>query len=199
MSRDISAANLAEINASHLHEVILVKLEFDTPVYVHSGIGTIVYDSNSYLGVGAFGSVTNTSETEVLRPTSLTLTLSGVDSNMVAEALDAGNYGDVVTIYEGYRQDDGTLVADPWIVWRGKYEYASIGSGVESVVSLTLQNDLAVLGEIDGSRYTDEEQQAKFTGDTGFKFVSAMASVELLWGGGRVGGGGRLRTRREKR
>ena len=116
MSRDISATNLAEINAPHLYGVDMVKLEFGTPVYCHSGIGTITYGGNDYVGVGQFGSVSNAKESENLTPSPLTLTLSGVDSSLIAEALDSGTYGDVVTIYHGYRQDDGNLVGKGRIV-----------------------------------------------------------------------------------
>lgn len=186
MSRDITATNLTEINAAHLHEVVMVKLEFGTPVYAHSGIGTITYDSNDYLGVGDFGSVSNTTETEQLRPTALTLQLSGVDSSLLTEALDSGSYGDVVTLYVGYRQDDGTLVDDPWLLWKGHFDYASITQGGDNTVSITLQHDLSVLDEKDGGRYTDEDQQLKFTGDRGFQFVTDMATVKLNWGGMRV-------------
>ena len=188
MSRDISVANLTEINAAHLHQIVMVKLEFDTPLYVHSGIGTIVYDSNSYLGVGQFGNISNMTETEILRPTSLTLTLSGVDSNLITEALDSGDYGDTVTIYLGYRQDDGTLVADPLLLWRGFFEFASISQGDQSVVSITVQHDLAVLNETDGSRFTDEDQKVRFSGDVGFEFIADMANLKLIWGGTRIGG-----------
>ena len=188
MSRDIAAANLTEINAAHLHQIVMVKLEFDTPLYVHSGIGTIVYDSNSYLGVGQFGNISNMTETEILRPTSLTLTLSGVDSNLITEALDSGDYGDTVTIYLGYRQDDGTLVADPLLLWRGFFEFASISQGDQSVVSITVQHDLAILNETDGSRFTDEDQQVRFSGDVGFEFIADMANLKLIWGGTRIGG-----------
>lgn len=183
MSRDISATNLTEINASHLHEVLLVKLEFDTPLYVHSGVGTIVFDSNSYLGVGQFGSVSNATETEHLRPTSLTLSLSGVDSTLITEALDSGNFGDVVTLYIGYRQDDGTLVDDPVLMWRGTYDHASIKQGDENIVSIVIHHDLAILNETDGSRFTDEDQQRRFSGDVGLEFVTDMAGLKLTVGG----------------
>ena len=51
MSRGLSTINETQVDSSHVHDVPLVKLEFDTPVYVHSGIGTITYDTNDYLGV----------------------------------------------------------------------------------------------------------------------------------------------------
>jgi hypothetical protein len=190
MSRPISVPNLAEINASHLHEVMLVEMLFDTPVYAHSGVGSIVFNSNTYLGVGDFGGISNATETENLRPTSLTLQLSGIDANLITEALDSGNYGDIVTIYVGYRQDGGTLVDDPWIIWRGKYEYSQISQGDTNVISIIVQHDLAILDEIEGSRFTDEDQQSKFPGDLGLRYVTDTASVKLFWAGGSIGGGG---------
>lgn len=186
MSRDISATNLTEINAAHLYEVLLVKLEFDTPVYCHSGIGTITYGGNDYLGVGQFGSVSGARESENLTPSPLTLTLSGVDSSLITEALDSGNYGDAVTIFSGYRQDDGTLVDDPFIIWKGSLEYTSISQGESNAAAITLQHDLAVLDESDGGRFTDEDQQTRFSGDLGLEYVADMNGLRLIWGGARV-------------
>ena len=189
MSRDITATNLAEINASHLHEVVMVKLEFDTPVYVHSGIGTITFETNDYLGVGDFGSITDAGESDRLGPQPITLVLSGISSTYISEALDSGNYGDAVTIYIGYRQDDGTLVDDPVLIWRGRYETASIIVGDDSAVSITCQHDLSLLSRSNGSRFTDEDQQQKFVGDVGFEFVQDAITAKLIWGGGAVSSG----------
>ena len=186
MSRDISATNLAEINASHIQPVTMVNLGFDTPVYVHSGIGTITYDGNDYLGVGQLGAVGNMGESEDLTPSPLSLTLSGVDSSLVSEALDSGNYGDVVTIYEGYRQDDGTLVDDPWVVWKGAYEFSSVSLDKSSIISVTIKHDLSALSEKDGGRYSDEDQQVRFSGDVGFQFVADTSGIKLHWGGKTV-------------
>lgn len=196
MSRGLSATNLAQVNASHLHEVTLVKLGFDTPVYVHSGVGTIVYDSNSYLGVGGFGGVSDARESDVLGPHPITLTLSGIDTNLVAEALTTGNFMDTVTIYVGYRQDDGTLVDDPWIAWRGHYESASLETGERSSVSITCQHDLAVLGEKSGDRYNDEDQQSKYSGDLGLEYITEMANIKLNIGGQVISGQSRLTPER---
>ena len=124
-----------------------------------------------------------------MRPAPLTLVLSGVDSTLITEALEAGEYGDPVTIYTGYRQDDGTLVDDPVIMWSGTLENASIVQGKTSAISITVQHDLAVLDEADGGRFTDEDQQVNFSGDVGFEFVADMVGLRLIWGGGRVNNG----------
>lgn len=188
MSRGLSASNLAEVQSAHLHLVVLVKLEFDTPLFVHSGIGNIVFDGDTYLGVGDLGAVDSVEESESLGPSQIRLTLSGIDANLISEALDAGNYGDVISVYEGYRQDDGTLVADPWLVGRGQYEHSTIVLGKQNAVSIVVHHDLARLAEKSGDRYTDADQQDKFAGDTGFSFVASMINLKLLWGESVVSG-----------
>jgi hypothetical protein len=195
VSRGLSTTNTTQVDAAHLHEVVLVKLEFDTPVYVHSGIGNISYDGNTYLGVGDLGGISALRESEALGPAAVTLTLDGTDSDYITEALDSGNLYDKVTIYEGYRQDDGTLYDDPWIAWKGWFEYASVSLGEQAIVEVTCQHDLSVLNEKDGGRYSDEDQQDAYTGDVGFEFVAATVGVKLVWGGRRVGGTGPSRPR----
>jgi hypothetical protein len=194
MSRDISATNQAEVDASHLHEVVLVKLDWDEPAYVHSGFGSIVWDGNTYIGTGGLGGISEARESELLGPASLTLTLSGVDATFIATALDTVSFGDAITIYLGYRQDDGTLVDDPWIVWSGWFEFASIAQAAESEISIICQHDLSVLSEIDGSKFTDEDQQEDYSGDVFFEHVHEMQTLaqKLLWAGraGWSGGGG---------
>ena len=97
MSRGLSSPNLAEVSGPHYRPVVLVALEFDTPVYVHNRIGTLTnpVDSNDYLGVGDYGSIDEIRESERLGPHPIRLTLSAEDAALVAEALnDDGNFGD---------------------------------------------------------------------------------------------------------
>ena len=190
MSRGLSAANLAEVNSAHLHVVVLVKLEFDSPIFIHSGMGDIVFAGDTYLGVGDLGAVESVQESERVEPSVIRLTLSGIDANLISEALDAGNFGDVISVYEGYRRDDGTLVADPWLVGRGTYEFASIVIGDTNAISISVQHDLARLADKSGDRYTNEDQQDKFPGDTGFSFIADMINIKLLWGNKVVVGTG---------
>ena len=180
--RPIGSTNETEVEGAHVQTVLLANFQFDEPVYLHSGIGEIVYDSNTYLGVGHFGGISAARETEVLSATRIVFSLSGVSPVNFAEALDAGNYGDVMTVYEGYRQDDGTLVADPWVLWSGTFEYAQISQGQEDSVEITAQHDLAVLEEKDNSRFTDEDQVQRFSGDRIFEYITDQQSVKLTWG-----------------
>lgn len=195
MSRDIGSANVTAVDASHVHEVVLVAMEWDDPGYVHSDFGTISYDGNDYLGVGDLGAITDARESEQLGPLAMTLELSEVDADFLTQALSAMNYRDVVTVYEGYRETDGTLTADPWVAWKGWYEFAQIVQGETNKIAVTCQHDLSVLDEKDGGRYSNEDQQRRYPGDYGFEFVHEMATVKLIWGGERITGGGNLSHR----
>ena len=192
MSRDIGAANLAHIAQDTVWPIALVKFGFGTPVYVHSGLGNITYDGNTYVGVGDLGGVDGVEESEDISPTEILFTMSAIPSTYINEALDAGSYGDEITMYQGYRGTDGALVGDPWIVARGYFEHATIELGSVNKVTIAAQHELAILDERPGRRWTDEDQQAEYAGDTGFSFAADMPNNKLLWGGevSTVGGGG---------
>lgn len=199
--RSVGAANQSAIEGRHIEPVILVKVEADEPAYVHSGVGVITYNGDEYIGVGQLGQVTSPKEDELVNPLSITLTLNGINPVFVAYSLTATGYGDAVTIYEGYRQDDGTLVADPYVVYSGWVDQVAVEAGPECKVSLTLQHDIAMLDEIRGDRCTDEDQQAKYPGDTFFSKIADIPTLRLLWGGGPTvtGWRGSGRARRPRR
>ena len=182
----LSSTNRTAAGERYVQEVLLVALEFDTPVYAHSGIGTISYDGNDYLGVGDFGTVTRVKESEGLGPAPFELTLSGLDSSLLAEALSAGSYGDSVTVLCGYRQDDGTLVDDPWVVAKGRLAYPVGVIGDNNTISIVVQHNLNFLDQADGSRFSDEQQRQLYPNDEGFEYVGSKEFEKLTLAGQRV-------------
>lgn len=187
MARGLSTANQNAAAASHAHVVYLAKMEFDSPVYLHSGVGTITYDSNDYLGVGTFGGVVSISESEQIEPKLVRMTLSGIDSTQLTEALDAGTFRDLVTIYQGYRQDDGTLVDDPFILDVLYYETAEIEVDKnKATITVSLKTDLARLNEASGARWTAEDHQQRFSGDEFFDSMADSITRTLEWGGKKI-------------
>lgn len=190
MTRQLSGTNVAHINSRHTHPVLMAKLLFSTPVYVHSGLGIITFETNDYLGVGTLGGVAGLEETEALVPAAIVLSLDGLNSDVFDEALNSANYGDKVTLNIAYRNDDGTLIDDPWIFYRGRVENSRLTRGSNNSVAVTIQHELAVLNKRTNTKFTDEEQQRRFTGDTAFKRVEQMETVQLTWGrrDERIGG-----------
>jgi len=190
MSRFLTTAAQAEADAQFNTLILMGKFEFSEPVYVHTGIGEFVYDSNTYMGVGQFANIGEARESEFLSPLSVDVSLAAPNAQYMVEALDAGNYGDAVTIYAAYRGSDGDIVADPWVVYSGTFEFATIKTSNENIIAITLQHDLSVLDETNGLRFTDEDQQVDYSGDVGFEFVHRQATLRLIWGGRTVQYGG---------
>ena len=189
MSRNIGANNITEANLASLEVVILVHFAFTVPIYVHTGIGTITFSGDNYLGVGDLGTIGGMEESEQLSPAPIELTLSSTVSTHIAEALDSGNFGDTITIYQGYRNIDGTLVADPWILARGTFEYANITlSEEDNKVTIVMQHDIVRLEEKNGRRWSDEDQRNEYPNDTFLSFIAGINNQKLLWGGQVVQG-----------
>lgn len=186
MSRNIGASNVTEISGAHVRPVWLFKLEFDTPVYVHSGIGNLVDTFASpnitYIGAGAAGAIGSIQEAEEFAPQPITLSLSGVSDQYLTEAIDAGNYGDRVTILKGYKNASGELVAAPWVVGAGRYEKADLTQGTSNTITITVQHVLMILNEKNGRRFSEEDQTNEYAGDTGCSFMADMINRKLVFG-----------------
>lgn len=183
MSRSLAAATKTHVEGTHVHPVIMARIDFATPVYVHTGLGTINFESNDYLGVGTLGGLSGLAETESLVPSPVTMSLSGLDTNLFTEALDAASYGDRVFLHIAYRNDDGSVIGTPWNFYKGRVEHSNLDRGREgNTVSIVVQHALAILNKSIGTRYTDESQQKKYPGDLAFNFVHTMPGLQLTWG-----------------
>lgn len=196
MSRELSAAALALAEAGHLERAAMVHFAFDDPVYVHSGLGEITWNGNTYVGIGMLGQVSEHQESEALTVQPITFSLSGLDQQRLRGALDSASYGDQITMYEAFIDDAGDLVADPVVIWAGSVDSTSIRVGPEPVITIVGQHDIADLDRADGGRFTNEDQQARYEGDEFFEFIHEVPTLRLNWGGGPTATGelaGRLR------
>jgi len=184
--RAISSLNLAQINADSLEEVWLVKMEFDDPLYANTHNIDVDYNGNTYVGFGDLGAIARLRESELLAPDPLQFSVSGLNSKMLTDAMDATQYGAPVTLYQGFLLE-GVLVADPIEQWAGWAEFATIKQGNENVISINCQHDLADITRADESRYSDEDQQSRYSGDLAFEYLYQMSELKLVWAGGVVG------------
>lgn len=184
MSRSIGSENAAATESAAVSPVVLCRLDLSTPVYVQDGVGIISFSGNEYSGLAGYGTVDTIREAESFVPAPINLTLSGLTATHITEALDAANYGDVVTLYFGHLDENGDLIATPWVPFRGYFSHASADlTGGELKVTYTVHHVLDNLRRKSGRRFSDEDQTDEFAGDTGFSFVHKMPDLTLQWGG----------------
>lgn len=184
MSRDLGTENTAQVIADTVRPIVLCEIAFqDGYVRTHSGIGTISWDSKSWLGVGDFGGVSDIEEGEDIAARTVELTLSGIPSSLLDKVTAANFRGRAVKLWLAFRTEAGAFVSTPYQAFGGKIDTATIAmGGEESTISVNCENRLIDLRKARTSRYTHEEQIARFPGDLGLAFVARLAEKPLYWG-----------------
>ena len=185
MPRDID-----NIIAQRLYEnhriMVMVRIDFETPIYVHSRFGEVLFEGNTYYGVGAFGSISSRTEDTAVNPQRLTLSLSGIPLRFVDLVLSSTNYQNRdVYIYKALLDTDETILGGVVQKWfRGVTGNASIQEqpGQNISVEMEVSNFLAKWRRPANLRYNDETQQQLYPGDTSLtNIIDAQAGK--VWRG----------------
>lgn len=184
MTRTLDTDTLNAAQASVVSPLILVKLALDSgDVLVHSGRGDVVWNGDTYLGVGDLGGIDGGSEDSELGRNPMKLTLSGVDSGLAAVVLGEHYQGRTGTVYYGYIDTTTNVLAgDPFILHRGRIDAAKMSGGKTRTIELTIENRFASWDKPKVRRYNNADQQSRYPGDKGMEFVEQATDKQLLWG-----------------
>ena len=179
MSRVIPAAMLTALGQDVVEPFFAVRLQFDGGSFnVWSGYGNRTINSLTYIGAGDLLKIEGLDEVGDMAATSATVSLNGVDSNIVSAALSEPYQGRPAAIYFGVAS-----VSDVVEVFSGFMDVMTIqDTGDTSVISLTIESKLVALDRVQGRRYTSESQKARYPDDTFFDYVAELSDKEVLWG-----------------
>lgn len=185
MTRNLTSAVAGAVQGEQVARTVAVALDFPSGIARFNSSPTdITFGGATYLGVGILGSVSVTEESAELRAYGLTITLSGIPRDAFALALLQGYQGRRGSVWEvPLNPTTFAVLANPVLIFRGRMDTMQIGLGANAAVTVALENRLTDWDRPRMSRYTDEDQQAAQPGDTGFRFVSAMAEREIIWPG----------------
>lgn len=179
------AANQAAAVAPHAEVVTFVSLGFSSGfLRLHTRTGTITWGGYDWLGVGKLGAIDAVKEDAELRPNTITLQLSGVDSSVVNIAVGEDYHGRSVRIYQGLL-DTATLalVATPETVFVGVMDYMTVSLGANTgSIAVHCENELARWQRPRSLMYTHESQQLLYAGDRFFDMVPAIQNRTVDWG-----------------
>lgn len=186
MSRDLEPDLVTEITAPVLRPVMLFEAFFDGgTVRFWNGLGELTALGNTYTGSGNLLSVSDFEETQDLNAQGITLTLSGIPSNLLSVALGEDYKSRECNIYIGALDDTNILVSDPYRVFSGFMDVMKIIEGGEtSEIQLSAESKAVILTRKKDRRYTPEDQKKDFTGDKGLDFVPLMQDREIIWRAG---------------
>jgi hypothetical protein len=182
MSRGLAAGNLTAVTGEVVTRTMAVALDFPSGMARWNGSTLdIVIGGNTFLGLGALGSIGVIEEGAETRPYGLTVGITGVPRDAVALALTQEYQGDAATIWEVQLDANGQPIGTPPIAFRGRMDQMSVTLGDTASVTVRLENRLADWERARVRRYTDEDQKRAFAADKGFEFVTATVDKDIVW------------------
>jgi hypothetical protein len=180
----MSADYMAAIAAAELRPALFVEAWFRTgPIYVWSGVGELSWGGHTWVGIGTLGSVSTIEEGATVEAKGVTLSMSGIDIDLLDEVLNEFQVGLPALVYLGLFDADGDLIPDPVISWAGRIDQPTIDIDENTAtISIACENRLVDMNVAVDRRYTNEDQQLDHPGDRGFEFVPAIQDVMIYWG-----------------
>lgn len=191
MTRWTSSTHEAAAEAQSVRPVMFVDLEIpgDRQRLNDSNL-TIPWNGFDWQGVGTYGGMEAIEEGQDLIAQPVKLTLSGVETNLITDAMTTQYQGQPVVIYVAPLNVDTLALTDPpEEVWSGFMD-VMVGEADHGVGKITLTCEHWLRVDPAASRYTDEQQQVLFAGDRFFQFTHEIPGFVGKWGTRDVGYGG---------
>lgn len=205
MSRNLSTGVSDALEDDVIYPFTAVELQFDggNVVRLWTGVGTLVFEGQSWTGAGELLDVSSIEETTDISAKGATLTLSGVPSSILSLALSEPYQGRVGKIYLGLFKTAFLLKESAAFilleggdrinletqdtplteVFSGFMDRMTIDEQAESsTIGLSLENKLVTLERPRIARYSHEFQRTIDSTDKGLEYVESLQLKEFVWG-----------------
>lgn len=183
MARDLTAGVISQLQAASVEIAILFEGEFASGwVRLWSGIGNLSWNGYTWTGTGNLLGISGIDETAEIRAAGITVSLSGIPSDLLAVALGDARSGRVGRVYLAFFSS-GSIVADPILQFEGRLDVPAIEDGAETgSIAVSYESELIDLERARERRYTPEDQAIDFPGDLGFDYVAGLQDAQITWG-----------------
>jgi hypothetical protein len=183
MPRDLPSPMITAVTSNLAAPCILVDLTLATGVqHVWSGVGSLLYGGNTYLGVGSLGQIGDVTEGSDVKADGTTITLSGIDATLLNDCLLEIQLGAPVTVWFAVFQNGGILGA-PYPLFVGTVDQPVVPISPDTIaITLKLESRMANLQRPSNRRYTASDQTYYFPTDSGFNWVETLNDIALVWG-----------------
>lgn len=182
MTQLYSNAIIEEMNRDNPRLVIAVEILYKTaPVRAHTGFGDIVIDGQTYIGVGQLGEIGVSPQTSNNGPSTMSLSMSGLDPTLVAGTLNERAQGSKVKVMV-CSLDDDMRVTGAAITFSGRVSTQRFAYGKEMTVEVEVVDRLADWQRKGSLRFDNESHQSIHPGDEFFVYTAQMAEKPIYWG-----------------
>ena len=169
--------------ADNIDGFIAVEAKFDSGnIRVWTGIDDITIGGNTYTGVGDLLSISSVEDTNELSSNGLTLSLSGMNKEVLDIALTENFQNRIVNLFMGFLTGKNESAGE-FQLYSGRITDMSINDGPRAnTITIETENRLVDLTRPSNLRYTAEAQQNLFSGDKGMDFVADIQEAIIIWG-----------------
>ena len=186
MTRSLTTAVKNELATNDIRPIHLITIGFSTPVNItdcsFSLTSSVSGSSVTYSASDFILGISNHSEQTDLTKASIDLVLSGADQTFISTVLNENVTNDEVTIYRGFLNDSNSIIADPFLLYKGNIENFTIQeSEKDSAVNLTIVSHWADFDKKNGRKTNNVSQQRFFSTDVGMDF-SSQTVLDIKWG-----------------
>jgi hypothetical protein len=188
MSRDISSGMLTPLLNNQIVPCFMAAITFlSTTVYAWTGVGTLIYAGNDYIGIGSFGRISAVTEGTDIQAYGMTVELSGIDPLILAETMGDVQQGAPATIYFALLSPvTGAIEGTPYPIFVGTVDKPTLSMGVPTIsISLALESRMADLQRASLRRYTSADQQGigGYPTDTAMNWIESLNDASIKWNG----------------
>jgi hypothetical protein len=178
--RAMSTYAQSVIGGNYIALGFFVQMQFASSTeYIWTGVGSITWNSQTWTGVGDLGKISTVTEDSNLTSQGITLSLAGVRSSLLTEAMSEIKQGLPCKVWIVLMSAEGVPV-DSIGVYSGLMDQSDIEEGVDSsVITIAVESRLSDLQRAQNHRLTDADQRAKYPTDDAFKWTQQL----LDWNG----------------
>ena len=191
-SRDIHADISARLANDTQNIAYAVSAEFDSgTLNLWTGIGDFTgSDSITYTGAGDLLNISNIEENNELASTNLTVSISGLNSDIVTYATTEDYQNRPITLKLFFFHPDTADEVQNLILFKGRMDTLTVNDGDTFSVIISAENKLIDLTRPKNLYFTPETQEFLYSGDKGLEFVPKIQEQRLNWGGTNSAGSG---------
>lgn len=184
MPRNLDPAVAAETQANDIRLAFFLEIAFKSETsYISTLPFNYVWNGQTWAGAGNLGSIGTISEGTDIQAYGTTVTLSGIDSSLLAEATGDIQLGAPATLYMAFFDEALNIIGSPFPVFSGQVDQPSIQASVDTVtITLNLESPMIRLQQGSFKRLTDADQRMLYPDDCSMQWVSLLSFQALRWG-----------------
>ena len=182
MTRTLTTAVKNELATDSLQPITLVYINVGTGYRFTDHYKDVTYDSNTYSASSLFTNISSVKESSEIEISNMTVSFSGADQTIISLFLNNNYMEKEAEIYKGFLDNNEQVIADPFLLFKGRIESFSIDESIEqSNANIVLASHWSDFSKINGRKTNTNSQQLHFANDLGFEFASQTVQ-DIKWG-----------------